>query len=232
MDTLLVCARVGTFENAHNCVGNGTQGQVMTATAGWYEDPTGRFDTRFFDGSTWTVKVKKGTSAEARDELDERTRLPHPGGSDAASATAQPWSKRRKMSALMLGCGGVVVISAFLPWATSSVGSLGGFEWGFGKFSALLGVALGLYAYQGVREGSPPLRFHGWAIAVVVVLLLTAVIAQTSVDTTNQATLGLASVTAGTGLLLTLIAGALAIWPLVVLRKDAKQAAMAGGAAA
>jgi hypothetical protein len=138
---------------------------------------------------------------------------------------ATPGDRLQRMSQLMVGCGAAVAVSAFLPWGSVVGESWSGFSWAWtGKVSLAMGLALAAYGAQGLR-GDRTVRHHGWAIAAVVVLLSTASIAWTTLDTLSLGGL----VEPGTGLMITVVAGALAIWPLVVLRRSAKAAAAADG---
>ena len=142
--------------------------------------------------------------------------------------------KRTRMSWTdLVGAAGVALVGSFLPWAAASGGdTLGGFSWGPGKVTAVVAILLGLYGAQGLRKDDPNVRHHGWAIAALVIGILTAVFSQTILDNIDSLTLGVGDIHAGTGLIATVLVLCFAIWPLVVLRKDAKARAGGGASAA
>jgi hypothetical protein len=155
---------------------------------------------------------------------------PAPGGPLPAVPPAAAADQRRlTMARVMLGASVAVLVGSFLPWANSSgEETLGGFSWGPGKATAVVAILLGLYALQGFRKQDPRVRYHGWAIAAVVVGILVATGAGTLLDEIDSFTFGVADVEFGTGLLLTFAALCFAIWPLVVLRKDDQRRAPDG----
>ena len=162
---------------------------------------------------------------------------PSPQAAQPATDGALADQKRTKMAWLMVGAAAAALIASFLPWASSSGGEgLGGFSWGPGKVTAVMAILLGLYGLQGLRKDDPNVRHHGWAIAALVIGLLTAVFSQTILDNIDSLTLGAGDISAGTGLILTFLTFLFAIWPLVVLRKDARSrgdsAVIASGAPA
>jgi hypothetical protein len=60
--------------------------QTTPGSAGWYADPAGRFDNRYWDGNQWTSAVKRGEQVESDPEGV-------PGQSaDIGTATPQPVS--------------------------------------------------------------------------------------------------------------------------------------------
>ncbi len=42
-------------------------GQQVSGQAGWFADPAGRFDSRYWDGAAWTKAVMRGTVVETDD---------------------------------------------------------------------------------------------------------------------------------------------------------------------
>lgn len=58
----------------------------MGYAAGWYPDPTGRFEHRYYDGATWTEFVATG-GTQGNDPLPE---APAVQAADAASAPTEP----------------------------------------------------------------------------------------------------------------------------------------------
>jgi hypothetical protein len=56
--------------------------QATPGSAGWYPDPAGRFDNRYFDGSQWTSAVKRGEMVESDPQAVS--------GESSATATLQP----------------------------------------------------------------------------------------------------------------------------------------------
>jgi len=62
------------------------------AEAGWLQDPSGRFDWRWWDGSAWTENVS-GPEGQATDPLTEA--LPPPGAAGAAPPAAAPGTEKK-----------------------------------------------------------------------------------------------------------------------------------------
>ena len=149
---------------------------------------------------------------------------------DAASARApdaasEPAEKRRKMCWAMVGCGGAVVLGAALPWVSGSsarVSDAAGSGLGVwqGWVVALAGAGLALYGYQGLSPKFDRIRHHGWAIAAVVVAVALPALITSNLDQLSESSR--ADLSAGPGLMLAFVAGLAAIWPLVVLRRDAR----------
>src|SRR4051794_8981077 len=91
--------------------------QAETFAAGWYADPQGRFDHRYYDGNQWTVHVQHGGVAS----MD----VPN-------AAVAAPWSPNRQGFTeipryahrnaagvgFVVGLIGVILVigSLFMPW--------------------------------------------------------------------------------------------------------------------
>jgi uncharacterized protein DUF2510 len=73
--------------------------------AGWYPDPSGRFEQRYYDGANWTMSVAAG----GRSFLEQAVQTPN------AKVEARPWA-----IATLVG-GGLAAIAAFLPWAKATV---------------------------------------------------------------------------------------------------------------
>lgn len=125
---------------------------------------------------------------------------------------------------IMLGCGAAVVIGSFLPWIESGVSgdTLGGVDWGPGQLTIATGLVLCLYAAQGLVGVRERVRYHGAAIAAIVITILQGARASNSLDEADSSVLGAAQLEIGTGLALVALASFVAIWPLVVLRRQEK----------
>ena len=143
-------------------------------------------------------------------------------GAPSVTATAtEADRKRTKMSKVMVGTGGAIVLGSVLPWATAVGESASGLSSSMGNFgwaTLICGVLLALYGAQGLRKDDPRVRNNGGAIAAISVSAFVAFIVMSAIDTVASATLGTVSV--GAGLIVVLLASLFAIWPLVVLRKD------------
>jgi hypothetical protein len=140
----------------------------------------------------------------------------------AAKPPPDPDRRRTRMCWFMVGAGAVTALSSFMGWVSGDVDSMSGFSWGPGKVTLVTGILMALYGAQGLRKDDPNVRHHGWAIAAVTVSALVTLGAAGLIDEVDDATLGLSGVEYGTGLLLAFVASFFAIWPLVVLRKDAR----------
>ena len=62
---------------------------MTTSPAGWYRDPTGKYNARYWDGQQWTANVNSG-SANLTDEPPEDMRFVTPAPGTQATAAAPP----------------------------------------------------------------------------------------------------------------------------------------------
>ena len=143
----------------------------------------------------------------------------------APDAASGPAEKRRKMCWAMVGCGGAVVLGAALPWVSGSsarVSDAAGSGLGVwqGWVVALAGAGLALYGYQGLSPKFDRIRHHGWAIAAVVVAVALPALITSNLDQLSESSR--ADLSAGPGIMLAFVAGLAAIWPLVVVRREAR----------
>lgn len=176
----------------------------MGYQAGWYPDPTGRFDQRYYDGTNWTEHAARG-EAQAVDVLDQPAPTPAPEGAPpadlgtaatafSAGATkelpADPTgaSRRKIMGWLMIGAAAVVLISLFLPWISASEEAsrsdppkeLAGYQYPAAWACAVLAVGLGVYGWQGIGRGR--VRFNVLALLGVIFLVIIPITSFFAVD--------------------------------------------------
>ncbi len=195
---------------------------TQSAPSAWYPDPIGRYELRYFDGARWTQHVSSGgvQGADPEPLVAPSANRGSPAGTPVGTSVASR-TRRQRMGGLMVGLGALMVLSAFLDWATAGGGraALSGWAWGPGKWTAGLGVLLGLYGAQAFRDGRP-VRYHPGAVTIMTITFFITSVSSSTVDHINRATFGIGDVQPGTGLLLTFLAPFVAIWPLVVLWKD------------
>lgn len=116
------------------------------AQPGWYADPIGRFDLRFFNGAGWTADVSDGGA---------RFVDPHgikPGPSRSPQPTASDSSNSAANAAMTLG-----IISVAIAWLPFLVV--------FGVIAAVLALGLG---WVGLRRSSESGAGHSRAIVGII----------------------------------------------------------------
>jgi hypothetical protein len=187
----------------------------------------------------WKLMGEEGTTlSEQFEQARDRA-----AGAVSAAASPQPAAppgpatatdRRRKMSWVMAGCGAAVILGAALPWVSgpgarlSDAAGSGLGVWQ-GWVVAVAGAGLCLYAYQGLSANIDRMRHHGWAIAAVVVAVCLPALISSNIDQFNQTSR--ADVEAGAGIIVAFLAGLVAIWPLIVLRRDSRTAVRTAGPA-
>ena len=87
----------------------------MSALAeGWYADPLGRYERRFWDGSQWTAKVRTGETEQV-DPLGVSTSIPFAIPATAYSDDAA--TKRRRRRWMLIGLMVLVDIAVLVTIA-------------------------------------------------------------------------------------------------------------------
>lgn len=139
-------------------------------TAGWYPDPTGHYEHRYWDGATWTDHVAtRGVSA-----VDPPTMGAGPQAAWTASAGAPgagaPRDRANPIFAFLgLASGVFLMVGSFLPWATLDFPGVPGDSSGGmnhdGPFTLVLGIAIGVVALLVGLAVVP--RWGGWIVAGV-----------------------------------------------------------------
>jgi hypothetical protein len=108
--------------------------------AGWFPDPLGRYEFRWFNGVAWTADVSMHGQRMV-DPVPLQTAATHagvvPGG--AAPATS---GLSRTMSVFALVAGLVGVITAWMPFLVA-----------LGAIAAVAAIVLGIITLRAVREG-------------------------------------------------------------------------------
>jgi Protein of unknown function (DUF2510) len=158
-----------------------------SAAAGWYEDPSGRYRERWWDGVRWTGHVRgefvwssgPAAPAAARSERDVDTmeiravvvpREPTPAGEGRPSFWSR-WSVA--VFACVFGGAFVVVVGSMLTWVTASSGgfstSRSGID-GDGVFTLTLAlvVALAFTLVRSRRAAAITVLSIGAMIALIV----------------------------------------------------------------
>ena len=156
--------------------------------AGWYQDPSGKFEQRYFDGNNWTMSVAGGGRAFL-DTTVEPTRV-----------SARPWA----ITALV--GGGLSAIAAFLPWAKVNVifftSTLSGIE-GDGVITLIAGAFVMLLAFvQLIGQASS----DKWP-SVVNLLAGLGIVGVAGYELVDYSSNGAGIVEPGSGLYLTAVAG-------------------------
>ena len=158
--------------------------------AGWYPDPSGRFEQRYYDGVNWTMSVAAG----GRAFFEQAVQAPKVG--------VRPWA-----ITTLVG-GGIAAIAAFLPWAKVSVFFISATQSGIdgdGVMTLLGGTLVVLFSIIQLLGHA---RNDKWPYVVnlVTALGITSVAGYNLVDIANN---GADLVEPGSGLYLTAIAGVL-----------------------
>jgi hypothetical protein len=141
--------------------------------AGWYPDPTGRNEHRYWDGATWTEHVAtRGVSA-----VDPPTMGTGPqaawtasAGAPGAGAAGPPRDRANPIFAFLgLASGFFLMVGSFLPWVTLDYPGLPGDSSGGmnhdGPFTLVLGIAIGVVALLVALAVVP--WWGGWIVAGV-----------------------------------------------------------------
>lgn len=179
-----------------------------TFPAGWHADPHGRHELRYWDGCAWSDHVANA----GQTSIDRSSPANTPVTVDDPTSGSSP----RREAAVMMGCGGAVMVATALPWVTSHAGDLSALDVrSFGLFVAALGGVMALYGWSAWK--SSRVRATGWAITATVTLALTTIIGAQLIELFGNVTLDLTGAQAGVGLHLTVLAWVVAIWPLVAL---------------
>lgn len=156
--------------------------------AGWYPDPSGRFEQRYYDGVNWTMSVAAG----GRAFLEQAVQTPKVG--------ARPWA-----ITTLVG-GGLAAIAAFLPWAKVSVLFLTATQNGIDGDGVMTLVGGAMVVMFSIIQLVGRARNDKWPYVVnlVAALGITSVAGYDWVDIANN---GADLVEPGSGLYLTAIAG-------------------------
>jgi hypothetical protein len=115
--------------------GRETSSGAALPSAGWYPDPHGAAQQRFWDGAAWTEQIAPNA----------------PASSVGAKSDSTSYGTPRTVA--LLSCVGLM-IGAWAPWATTALVSESGTH-GDGRFTGLFGLGAGLvlYSYSGKRPG-------------------------------------------------------------------------------
>ncbi len=206
-------------------------------TPGWYPDPHHRFELRYHDGERWSDHVASG-GVQITDRVSPAgppatAPLTTTPPSSTATASTLTDEKRRQMAFTAMGCGAAMVLGTFLPWASSSGGSVNGAGIGIGYLTLLCGVGIAAYGYQALH--AVVVRYHPGALTAIIVATLVASVANSGFETLDSATLGVGNIRPAIGFYLALFAPLVAIWPLVVFWRSyrsqltARRVSAAGG---
>lgn len=131
----------------------------MDAPAGWYPDPLGRYEHRYWDGAQWTDHAAAGGRTIA-DPLDGTGPDPDRGAhpyADVDTVDRDPWSA----PAASGGTEGLAVVSLILSVL-----------WIFG-LGSIAGIVTGVVARRRIRRSHGTKTGNGLAIAGIVVGILT-----------------------------------------------------------
>ena len=212
---------------------------TTTSTANWYADPYRRYEQRYHDGTRWTSYVASGgvqsTDVEPLPRAQAAPVAPAGAprntvtsigtGAAAAGASAKasyavalPEAKRRTLSFVAQGCGAAMVLAVFLPWGTSSAGSINGVDAKLGFLTGLCGGLFGLWGRQGLLPD--PVRYKGGALTALIVAFMTSTMTFSILDDLDTVTLGVGNVQPGFGLYLTILASMVGVWPLTGFWRD------------
>jgi hypothetical protein len=97
---------------------------MANVAAGWYPDPTGRFDHRYWDGSAWTDYAARG-GVQSQDpvaggaSLGPLPAMSSPAGLSAPAATSSRPARSTKVKVLFLAGVPALIIGFFLETLTA-----------------------------------------------------------------------------------------------------------------
>ncbi len=97
---------------------------MANLAAGWYPDPTGRFEHRYWDGSAWTDYAARG-GVQSQDpvaggaSVGPLPAMSSPAGLGAPAATSSRPSRSTKVKVLFLGGVPALIIGFFLLTLTA-----------------------------------------------------------------------------------------------------------------
>jgi hypothetical protein len=157
------------------------------AAAGWYPDPRGRHEHRYFDGTAWTDHVADG----GRPSTDPVDAPAEPSRSAPASSGfgTTPFPRRRPTRpkrtitevgqystasrvAVFAGAA-LLVVGAFLPWVEASVGFLSvtnnGID-GDGAFTLACGIGAGVLFWLVVSNAGRLITLLAGAFSLLVAI--------------------------------------------------------------
>jgi hypothetical protein len=102
---------------------------ISAPVAGWYRDPTGRHELRYWDGAMWTTAVRTDGARQLDPDLrppsapvPAATHRPAEAGRAATRAATRPRSPM-VAGTLTLGGAALIALGSALPWAEAQVGS-------------------------------------------------------------------------------------------------------------
>lgn len=119
---------------------------MANVAAGWYPDPTSRFEHRYWDGSAWTDYAARG-GVQSQDPIAggasvrSLPAMSSPAGLDAPAATSARPSRSTKVKVLFLAGGPALIVGFFLLTLTA---------WYEPTQSAMPGVLLGTIGLIGL----------------------------------------------------------------------------------
>lgn len=92
-----------------------SSGGDLVAEPGWYSDPSGRHELRYFDGTNWTGHVRNRIrEPQGAPVLDEPPPLGADGAAGSTSArSVRGWKARRLLE---LAGPGLLILGAMMPW--------------------------------------------------------------------------------------------------------------------
>lgn len=132
----------------------------MDAPAGWYPDPLGRFEHRYWDGTRWTDHASRGGRTVA-DPLDATA--PPDAGQHAAATGAPPGQSfpDRATEGPAAGTEGLAIVSIVLSVA-----------WLFG-LGSIAGIITGIVARRRIRASGGARTGAGLALAGIIIGIVT-----------------------------------------------------------
>lgn len=140
----------------------------MDTPAGWYPDPLGRYEHRYWDGAQWTDNASRGGET-ITDPLDGSAPVvQHELGAQAAPPAQQyadphadPGAGWSQPAAAPGGTEGLAIVSLILS-----------IVWIFG-LGSIAGIVTGIIARRRIRESGGTKTGNGIAVAGIVVGILT-----------------------------------------------------------
>jgi vacuolar-type H+-ATPase subunit I/STV1 len=169
---------------------------MAKVAAGWYPDPTGRFDHRYWDGSAWTDHAARG-GVQSQDpvaggaSVGPLPAMASPAGLSAPAATASRPTRSTKVKVLFLGGVPALIFGFFLEtlttWYEPTRATMRGLYLGtiglIGSIALIVCVIVLVKTRQPGRALSRGLAWIALSVATIVMLPGTALIALVALAT-------------------------------------------------
>jgi Protein of unknown function (DUF2510) len=195
---MVLSAGVGGLQKEATAAMSEPSDMTPSAAAGWYADPLGRHERRYWDGAAWTDHVVDGTT-QGTDPVNGPPVATGQAAqaASAASVAAVPAMPRLSRSAnRVAGCviavaGGVaMIVGTYLSWVSAASAGLRATGWDYYRMHSEMHYSVFVTAGSMFTKTSPSLTgLSTLVIGIVLVVLAVLVLALPS----SQAVTGRAS---------------------------------------